>query len=140
MTEIPGHPTFQRTMELEDAVEPDVQEALQSLHERDLITKAGERQTSMLFSEEDSGSTTVWELTDTGLQEAQTLNDHYTDELETLKQRYGGIEDIPPWTCHPAPPLRYHPVAPSDTADRASLWSEVILGRGRPRSPAQPRQ
>jgi hypothetical protein len=96
MTETTGRPTFHQTMELEAAVEPDVEEALQSLQEHNLITKVGDRPTGILFAETDPGSTAVWEPTETGLQEAQTLNERYTEELDTLKQRCGGVADIPP--------------------------------------------
>lgn len=96
MTETEGLPTFQRTMELEAAVEPDVEEALQSLQEQNLITKIGNQFTGPLFTEGDHGSTTVRELTDAGLQEAQTLNECYTEELDSLKRQYGDLDDIPP--------------------------------------------
>lgn len=95
MTETEGLPTFQSTMELEAAVEPDVEEALQSLQEQNLIRKAGDRATGILFMEDDHGSTAVWELTDAGLQEAQTLNERYAEELDSLKRQYGDLDDIP---------------------------------------------
>lgn len=96
ITETEGLPTFQSTMELEAAVEPDVEEALQSLQEQNRIRKAGDRATGLLFMEGDHGSTAVWELTDAGLQEAQTLNERYAEELDSLKRQYGDLDDIPP--------------------------------------------
>jgi hypothetical protein len=96
MTETEGLPTFQSTMELEAAVEPDVEQALQSLQEQSLIRKVGDRTTGMLFMEDAHGSTAVWVLTDAGLQEAETLNEHYTEEFDDLKQQYGNLDDIPP--------------------------------------------
>jgi hypothetical protein len=78
--------------EIEERLEPEVKDALRTLREQNLITKVGEQPRGGLFSEEDLGSTNLWELTEQGLKEANELNEAYSRELDAFEEQYDDID------------------------------------------------
>jgi hypothetical protein len=78
--------------EIEKKLESEVEDALRTLRERNLITKAGEQPRGGLFSEEDLGSTDLWELTEKGLKEANELNEAYSRDLDAFEEQYGELD------------------------------------------------
>jgi hypothetical protein len=61
-------PSFGQSFDVEQQLEPDVKDALRTLHRQDLITKVRELPGGGLFTEDDLGATEQWELTEKGLE------------------------------------------------------------------------
>lgn len=77
---------------IEERLEPDVRDALGTLREQNLITKVGEQPKGGPFSEEDLGSTALWELTDESLKEANELNEAYSREMDDFEKQYSDLD------------------------------------------------
>lgn len=82
------HPSFEQSFDVEETLEPDVRDALKTLHQQELILNVGELPRSGPFSDEDLGSTELWELTDDGLKEARELNEAYSTALDAFEEQY----------------------------------------------------
>lgn len=84
--------SFGESARIEERLEPEVRNTLETLQDQNMITKTGEQPKGGLFSEEDLGSTNLWELTEEGLKEAHELNEAYSRELDAFEDQYGDLD------------------------------------------------
>jgi hypothetical protein len=102
-----ARPGMMETLRQEEQIEGDVEDAIETLQNKDFLKRAGEEpvhQESFFKRLENpkeavlSGpdeTVPVWTLTDGGLAEAARINEEYEAELTSFTDEYGDIEDIP---------------------------------------------
>lgn len=103
-----GRSRMMETLQHEEEIEEDVEDAIETLRDRDFLTKAGENpvyQESFFERLEhpkeavQSGpddTVPVWTLTDDGLAEVARINEEYEADLAWLMDEYDGeLEDAP---------------------------------------------
>jgi hypothetical protein len=85
---------FDNLPEQHAAVEEDVKEAAERLHEQGLLTKVGERPIRNESGGEEIGTTSVWEPTEEGLAEVKRLNEAYAEAVDDLVEAHDDPENI----------------------------------------------
>lgn len=87
-------PSFGESMKVEKQLEPEVENALRTLQQQDLITKTREQTLGGLFGQEDVDPTEFWKLTEAGLKEANELNEAYSKELDVFEKRHRELDIV----------------------------------------------
>lgn len=84
----PEGPSLEELLSME--FEPEVEAVLQTLQERELIERIGERERpGPPFEPGDYGTTTIWKPTVEGRAEARAIREVYSDEVKTLTASHG---------------------------------------------------
>lgn len=98
--------TWEGINELEEQIEGDVEQAIETLREQRLLTKVGEqplRKESLLTKliegpgpeTEPTETSPIWTLTEAGLAEAARIDEAYAEDLASLTARYDDPEEVP---------------------------------------------
>lgn len=83
-------PSLEQLFTMDEAFEPEVEAALQTLHETGLIERVGEQdRLGPPFEPGDYGTTTVWEPTVEGRAEARAIREAYSTAVDALVESYG---------------------------------------------------
>lgn len=86
----PEWPSLEELLSKDVEFEPEVEAALQTLQERGLIERIGERERpGPPFEPGDYGTTTIWKPTVEGRAEARAIREAYSDEVKTLTDSHG---------------------------------------------------
>jgi hypothetical protein len=83
-------PSLEQLLSMDAEFESEVEAALQTLQERGLVERIGERERpGPPFESGDFGTTAVWKPTVEGRAEARSIREGYSDEVETLADAHG---------------------------------------------------
>lgn len=86
----PELPSLEQLLTADADLESEVESALQTLEERGLIERVGERErVGPPLEPGDYGTTDLWEPTVEGRAEARAIRDAYSSEVEALVESYG---------------------------------------------------
>jgi len=86
----PGLPSIEQFFAADADLEPGVEKTLESLEERGLIERVGERERpGPPFEPGNYGATAVWKPTVEGRAEARAIREAYSDEVEALANSHG---------------------------------------------------
>ena len=87
-------PSIEQGLTAEEEREPEVEAALESLEERGLIERVGERERpGPPLEPGDYGTTALWEPTVEGRAEARAIREAYSTEVESLAESHGEQSD-----------------------------------------------
>lgn len=90
----PGLPSIEQFFAAEAEREPEVETTLESLEERGLIERVGERERlGPPLEQGDYGTTALWEPTVEGRAEAKAIREAYSTEVEALVESHGTESD-----------------------------------------------
>jgi len=83
-------PSLEQLLSMDAELEPEVEAALQTLQDRGLIERVGERERpGPPFEPGNYGATAVWKPTVEGRAEARAIREAYSDEVEALANSHG---------------------------------------------------
>ncbi|AUX07815.1 hypothetical protein AArcSl_0160 [Halalkaliarchaeum desulfuricum] len=83
-------PSLEQLLSMDAELEPEVEAALQTLQDRGLIERVGERERpGPPFEPGDYGTTAVWKPTVEGRAEARAIREAYSDDVEALADSHG---------------------------------------------------
>lgn len=90
----PEFPSIEQLLTAEADLEPEVETTLQTLQERGLIERVGERdRLGPPLEMGDYGTTTVWKPTIEGRAEARAIHEAYSAKVEALVESHGEESD-----------------------------------------------
>jgi hypothetical protein len=87
-------PSLEQLLSMDAAFEPEVETALETLQDRGLVERVGERERpGPPLEPGDYGTTAVWEPTVEGRAEASAIRQAYSEEVEALAEAHGTDSD-----------------------------------------------
>jgi len=90
----PERPSIDQFLARDAELEPEVEATLETLRERNLIERVGERERpGPPFEPGDYGTTAVWEPTVEGRAEARAIREAYSTAVEALAESHGTESD-----------------------------------------------